>query len=116
MAEHERTTIAGEAERIQQTITRDARRRALVAGCIGNLVEWYDFALWLRVQIATTDNGASTHATTMSRVATIVRHRWRAPRPTAADRPLPAAAACWACERRVVTSARSRCSSARSAR
>ena len=46
MAEHERTTIAGEAERIQQVTTRDTRRRALVAGCIGNLVEWYDFALY----------------------------------------------------------------------
>ena len=46
MAEHERITIAGEAERIQQATTRDARRRALVAGCIGNLVEWYDFALY----------------------------------------------------------------------
>jgi MHS family proline/betaine transporter-like MFS transporter len=46
MEQPERTTIAREAERIQQATARDARRRALAAGCIGNLVEWYDFALY----------------------------------------------------------------------
>ena len=39
-------TIDHEAERIQQATTRAARRRALVAGCAGNFVEWYDFALF----------------------------------------------------------------------
>jgi MHS family proline/betaine transporter-like MFS transporter len=39
-------TIAREAEQIQQATARDARRRALAAGCVGNLVEWYDFALY----------------------------------------------------------------------
>lgn len=28
------------------TVSAKARRRALVAGCVGNLVEWYDFALY----------------------------------------------------------------------
>jgi MFS transporter, MHS family, proline/betaine transporter len=46
MDQPERTTIDREAERIQQATTRAARRRALVAGCIGNFVEWYDFALY----------------------------------------------------------------------
>jgi MFS transporter, MHS family, proline/betaine transporter len=46
MQQPQRRTIDREAERIQQTTTRAARRRALVAGCIGNLVEWYDFALY----------------------------------------------------------------------
>jgi MFS transporter, MHS family, proline/betaine transporter len=46
MEQPERTTIAGEVERIQQATARDARRRALTAGCIGNFVEWYDFALY----------------------------------------------------------------------
>jgi MFS transporter, MHS family, proline/betaine transporter len=41
-----RSTIAREAEQIQQATASDARRRALVAGCVGNLVEWYDFALY----------------------------------------------------------------------
>ncbi len=39
-------TIATETQRIQEATTRRTRRRALVAGCIGNLVEWYDFALY----------------------------------------------------------------------
>jgi MHS family proline/betaine transporter-like MFS transporter len=39
-------TIARESEQIQQAAARDARRRALVAGCVGNLVEWADFALY----------------------------------------------------------------------
>jgi MFS transporter, MHS family, proline/betaine transporter len=39
-------TIATQAQRIQQETTRHTRRRALIAGCIGNLVEWYDFALY----------------------------------------------------------------------
>jgi MFS transporter, MHS family, proline/betaine transporter len=46
MEQPERTTIAREADRIQQAIAPDARRRALAAGCVGNLVEWYDFALY----------------------------------------------------------------------
>jgi MHS family proline/betaine transporter-like MFS transporter len=41
-----RTEIARETDRIHQATASDARRRALVAGCIGNLVEWYDFALY----------------------------------------------------------------------
>ena len=36
---------SGEAGPIRQVPTQ-ASRRALVAGCIGNLVEWYDFALY----------------------------------------------------------------------
>lgn len=39
-------TIATEAQRIQEETPRHTRRRALVAGCVGNLVEWYDFALY----------------------------------------------------------------------
>jgi hypothetical protein len=39
-------TITREVEQIQQATARDARRRALVAGCVGNLVEWYDFAIY----------------------------------------------------------------------
>ncbi|HSJ44327.1 MAG TPA: MFS transporter [Euzebyales bacterium] len=39
-------TIATEAQRINDATSRDTRRRALIAGCIGNLVEWYDFALF----------------------------------------------------------------------
>ncbi|HSK37873.1 MAG TPA: MFS transporter [Actinomycetota bacterium] len=46
MEQPERTTIAREADRIQRATTSDARRRALAAGCVGNLVEWYDFALF----------------------------------------------------------------------
>jgi MFS transporter, MHS family, proline/betaine transporter len=46
MERAERGTVDHEAERIQQATTRAARRRALVAGCIGNFVEWYDFALY----------------------------------------------------------------------
>jgi MHS family proline/betaine transporter-like MFS transporter len=46
MEQPERTTIAREADRIQQATASDARRRALAAGCIGNFVEWYDFALY----------------------------------------------------------------------
>jgi MFS transporter, MHS family, proline/betaine transporter len=30
----------------QQEAARDARTRALAAGCVGNFVEWYDFALY----------------------------------------------------------------------
>jgi MFS transporter, MHS family, proline/betaine transporter len=41
-----RTEIARETDRIHQATASDARRRALVAGCVGNLVEWYDFALY----------------------------------------------------------------------
>ena len=36
---------------------------------------------WLRVQMAATDSGASTQATTIRRVATIDRQRWRPTRP-----------------------------------
>src|SRR4029450_11484281 len=36
---------------------------------------------WLRVQMATTDSGASTQATTIMRVATSDRQRWRPTRP-----------------------------------
>ena len=46
MKEHPHTSVAREAERIQQATTGSARRRALAAGCVGNLVEWYDFALY----------------------------------------------------------------------
>jgi MFS family permease len=46
MEQPERTTIARQTEQIQQATARDARRRALVAGCVGNLVDWYDFALY----------------------------------------------------------------------
>jgi MFS transporter, MHS family, proline/betaine transporter len=46
MEQAERTTVAREADRIQQATASEARRRALVAGCVGNLVEWYDFALY----------------------------------------------------------------------
>ena len=38
-------TIGSETDRIDQA-TVQASRRALVAGCVGNLVEWYDFALY----------------------------------------------------------------------
>jgi MHS family proline/betaine transporter-like MFS transporter len=46
MEQPERSTIAREADRIQQATASDARRRALAAACVGNLVEWYDFALY----------------------------------------------------------------------
>jgi MFS transporter, MHS family, proline/betaine transporter len=46
MEQPERTTIARETDRIYQATASDARRRALAAGCVGNLVEWYDFALY----------------------------------------------------------------------
>ena len=46
MEQPERATIAREAERIQRATARDTRRRALAAGCVGNLAEWYDFALY----------------------------------------------------------------------
>jgi MHS family proline/betaine transporter-like MFS transporter len=46
MEQPERTSVAREADRIHQATASDARRRALVAGCIGNLVEWYDFAIY----------------------------------------------------------------------
>jgi hypothetical protein len=46
MEQPERTDIARETDRIHQVTASDARRRALVAGCIGNLVEWYDFAIY----------------------------------------------------------------------
>lgn len=39
-------TISASLERIEAGVTARARRRALVAGCIGNFVEWYDFALY----------------------------------------------------------------------
>src|ERR671913_37902 len=69
---------------------------------------------WLRVQIAATDSGASTQPTTISSVATMVRHRCRPP-PAAVGRPaLPPCPCPCTCERRVVTSARSRSSSVRS--
>jgi MFS transporter, MHS family, proline/betaine transporter len=46
MEQPERTTIARETHRIHQATALDVRRRALAAGCVGNLVEWYDFALY----------------------------------------------------------------------
>jgi MFS transporter, MHS family, proline/betaine transporter len=46
MEQPERTTLARQTERIHQATAADKRRRALVAGCVGNLVEWYDFALY----------------------------------------------------------------------
>jgi hypothetical protein len=46
MEQPERTTVARETDRLDHATTSDARRRALVAGCVGNLVEWYDFALY----------------------------------------------------------------------
>lgn len=39
-------TMSTDLERIQAGVTARTRRRALVAGCIGNFVEWYDFALY----------------------------------------------------------------------
>ncbi|MDP9207831.1 MAG: MFS transporter, partial [Actinomycetota bacterium] len=46
MEQPERTTLARETDRIDQGTASGVRRRALVAGCVGNLVEWYDFALY----------------------------------------------------------------------
>jgi MFS transporter, MHS family, proline/betaine transporter len=46
MEQPERTAIGREAERFQQATGEEARRRALLAGSVGNLVEWYDFALY----------------------------------------------------------------------
>lgn len=46
MEQPDRTTLARETDRIHQATASGARRRALVAGCVGNLVEWYDFALY----------------------------------------------------------------------
>ena len=73
---------------------------------------------WLRVQMATTDSGASTQATTIMRVATIVRQRWRPTRlaPWVGSASAPLAACSWrrTWARRVAFSARSRSSSARS--
>jgi MHS family proline/betaine transporter-like MFS transporter len=46
MVQPERTSLASETDRIHRATASDARRRALVAGCVGNLVEWYDFALY----------------------------------------------------------------------
>jgi MHS family proline/betaine transporter-like MFS transporter len=46
MEKPERTTVARETDRIDQAPAADERRRALAAGCVGNLVEWYDFALY----------------------------------------------------------------------
>src|ERR671910_914325 len=46
MEQPERSTLARETDRIHQATASGARRRALVAGCVGNLVEWYDFALY----------------------------------------------------------------------
>ena len=43
---HLATTTGREAERMQAATASSMRRRALVAGCIGNFVEWYDFALY----------------------------------------------------------------------
>lgn len=39
-------TLAAESGRIQLATTDRERTRALIAGCIGNFVEWYDFALY----------------------------------------------------------------------
>jgi MFS transporter, MHS family, proline/betaine transporter len=46
MEQDGRTTVARETDRIDHATASDARRRALAAGCVGNLVEWYDFALY----------------------------------------------------------------------
>jgi MFS transporter, MHS family, proline/betaine transporter len=46
MEQPERTDFARQTDRIHQATASDARRRALVASCVGNLVEWYDFALY----------------------------------------------------------------------
>jgi MFS transporter, MHS family, proline/betaine transporter len=46
MEQPKQTIIARETDRIHQATASDARRRALAAGCVGNLVEWYDFALY----------------------------------------------------------------------
>lgn len=40
------TRSVAQAERIRRDTDENASRRALLAGCIGNLVEWYDFALY----------------------------------------------------------------------
>jgi MFS family permease len=42
----EQTILGREAERFQQVTGAEGRRRALLAGCVGNFVEWYDFALY----------------------------------------------------------------------
>jgi len=42
----EQAALGREAERSQQATGEEARRRALLAGSIGNFVEWYDFALY----------------------------------------------------------------------
>jgi MFS transporter, MHS family, proline/betaine transporter len=42
----EQAALGREAERSQQETGEEARRRALLAGSIGNFVEWYDFALY----------------------------------------------------------------------
>src|SRR5918994_5421994 len=69
---------------------------------------------WLRVQIAATDSGASTQPTTISGGPTLAPPRCRPP-PAAVGRPaLPLCPCPCTCERRVVTSARSRSSSVRS--
>jgi MHS family proline/betaine transporter-like MFS transporter len=42
----EQAALGREADRFQQATGGEASRRALLAGSIGNLVEWYDFALY----------------------------------------------------------------------
>ena len=71
---------------------------------------------WLRVQMATTDSGASTQATTIRRVATIDRQRWRPTRPApgVGSVSVPAAPSWPIRARRAAFSARNRSSSARS--
>ena len=46
MEQPARTTVARETDRLHQATASAARRRALAAGCVGNLVEWFDFALY----------------------------------------------------------------------
>jgi MFS transporter, MHS family, proline/betaine transporter len=46
MEQPARTALGREAERSRQAAGEEDRRRALLAGSVGNLVEWYDFALY----------------------------------------------------------------------
>jgi MHS family proline/betaine transporter-like MFS transporter len=46
MEQPERTALGREAERFRQPAGEEDRGRALLAGSVGNFVEWYDFALY----------------------------------------------------------------------
>src|SRR6266487_5586810 len=91
-------------------------RACWMAGSLasGAIVRTYRSVLvtWFLVHTATTDSGASTQASTMSRLARAVRHRCRAARSAAAMGALPDSLCCRSRERRLATSARSRSTSA----